>query len=117
MKPQKALYGLMRASLLIYCKLRKDFEEYGLKVNPYNLCVANMITKSGKQLTVVWHVDDLMGSCEDDFKLTKFLCYLGSIYGTKLSMHTETKHNYLVMDMEFNDGGTLEVSMITYLNI
>jgi hypothetical protein len=60
-KLQKALYGLMRASLLFYCKLKKEFEESRLKVNPYDPCVANMITKSGKQSTVVWHVDDLMG--------------------------------------------------------
>jgi hypothetical protein len=104
----------MRASLLFYCKLRKEFEEYRLKVNPYDLCVANMITKSGKQLTVVWHVNNLMGLCEDDFELTKFLCYLGSINGTKLSMHTKKKHNYLGIDMKFNDDGTL-VSMIAYL--
>jgi hypothetical protein len=113
-KLQKALYSLMRASLLFYCKLRKEFEEYKLKVNPYDLCVANMITKSGKQLIVVWYINDLMGLCEGDFKLTKFLCYLGSTYGTKLSMHTGKKYNYLGMDMEFNNKGTLDVSMITY---
>ncbi len=44
-----------------------------------------------------------------------FLCYLGKIYRTKLSMHTGQKHEYLGMDMEFNKDGTLEVSMITYL--
>ncbi len=88
-KLQKALYGLIRASLLFYFKLRKECEEYGLKVNPYDPCVANMINKSRKQSTVVWHIDDLMGSCEDDFKLTKISCYLGNIYGMKLSMHTE----------------------------
>ncbi len=87
-KLQKALYRLMRASLLFYRKLRKEFEAYGLQVNPYDPCVANMETKSGKQLTVIWHVDDLMALCKGDFKLTKFLCYLGKIHGTKLSMHT-----------------------------
>ncbi len=81
-KLQKALYGLMRASLLFYRKLQKEFKAYGLQVNPYDPCVANMETKSGKQLTMIWHVDNLMALCEDDFKLTKFLCYLGKIYGT-----------------------------------
>jgi hypothetical protein len=52
-KLQKALYGLMRASLPFYHKLRKEFEDYRLKGNPCDPCVANMITKSGKQLTVV----------------------------------------------------------------
>ena len=56
-----------------------------------------------------------MVSCEDDFELTKFLCYLGSIYGTKLSMHMGHKHNYLGVDMEFCEDGALEVSMFKYL--
>ncbi len=36
-KLQKALYGLMRASLLFYRKLRKEFEAWGFTINPYNL--------------------------------------------------------------------------------
>jgi hypothetical protein len=84
-------------------------------VNPYDPCVANLTTHSGKQLTVIWHADDLMVSCEEDFELTKFSCYLARIYGTKLSMHLGKKHDYLGMDMEFRDKGTLHVSMITYL--
>ena len=76
-KLQKALYGLMRASLLFYRKLRKEFKQYGLTMNPYDPCVANKTAESGKQLTVVWHVDDLMVTCEEDFELTKFSCYLG----------------------------------------
>ncbi len=88
MKLQKALYGLMRASLLFYRKLQKEFEAYGLQVNSYAPCVANMKTKSRKQVTVTWHVDNLMASCKDDFELTKFLCYLRKLYGTKLSIHT-----------------------------
>jgi hypothetical protein len=87
-KLQKVLYGLMRASLLFYRKLQKEFKAYGLEVNPYDPCVANMETKSGKHLTVIWDVDNLMASYEEDFELTKFLCYLGKIYRTKLSMHT-----------------------------
>ncbi len=114
-KLQKALYGLMRASLLFYRKLQKEFEAYGLQVNLYNPCMANMETKSGKQLTMIWHGDNLMASCKEDFKLTKFLCYLGKIYGTKLSMHTGRKHKYWGMDMEFNKDGMLEVLMIDHL--
>ncbi len=75
-----------------------------------------MITKKGDQLTVVWHVDDLIRLCVDDFKLTKFSCYLAKIYGPKLSMHTGRKHNYLGVDLEFNEDGTLDVSMFKYLD-
>jgi hypothetical protein len=73
---QKALYGLMRASLLFYRKLQKELEEYGFEVNPYDPCVANKMTDSAKQMSFVWHVDDLMGSCGDDFELTKIVVLL-----------------------------------------
>jgi hypothetical protein len=75
-KLQKALYGLMRASLLFYRKLRKELEDYGFEINPYDPCVANRVTECGKQMTVIWHVDNLIVSCENDFELTKFSCYL-----------------------------------------
>jgi hypothetical protein len=114
-KLQKALYGLMRVSLLFYRKLRRELEAYGFEINPYNPCVTNKTTDGGKQMTVVWHVDDLMGTCEDNFKLTKFSCYLGRNYGPKLSMHTGRKHDYLGVDMEFTQEGTLEVLMFKYL--
>ncbi len=114
-KLQKALYGLMRASLLFYRKLRKELEDYGFVVNSYNPCVANMSTECSKQLTVIWHVDNLMSLCKNDFELTKFSCYLGKIYGPKLSMHTGRKHDYLGVDMEFKEDGTLDVSMVAYL--
>jgi hypothetical protein len=114
-KLQKALYRLMRASLFFYRKLRKEFEEYGLVVNPYDPCIANMVTKSGKQLTAVWHIDNLIALCKEYFELTKFSCYLGKIYGPKLSMHMGKKHNYLGVDMEFNKDETLDVLMIVYL--
>jgi hypothetical protein len=78
-KLQKALYGLMLASLLFYRKLRKELEAYRLTINPYDPCVVNMVTKAGKQLTVIWHVDDLMALCVDSFVLTKFSCYLGNM--------------------------------------
>ena len=114
-KLQKALYGLMWASLLFYRKLRKELEQYGFVINPYDPYMANMVTKSGYQLTVVWHVDDLMATCKDDFELTRFSCYMGKLYGPKLSMHLGKKHDYLGVDMEFCDDGTLDVSMINYL--
>jgi hypothetical protein len=105
----------MRASLLFYRKLRLELEGYGFEVNPSDPCVANLDSTKGKQLTVIWHVDNLMVMCEEDLKLTKFFSYLAKIYGTKLVMHTEYKHDYFGMDMEFTSEGTLQVSMITYL--
>ena len=72
--------------------------------------------KEEKKITLIWHVDDLMMSCEDNFELTKFSCYLAKIYGPKLAMHLGNKHEYLGMDFEFMNNGSLEVSMFKYLD-
>jgi len=52
-KLQKALYGLMWPSLLFYRKLRRELEDYGFEINPYDPCVANRVTECGKQMTVI----------------------------------------------------------------
>ncbi len=114
-KLQKALYGLMRASLLFYMKLRKELEDFGFVVNPYDPCVANKDKGDGKQLTIIWHVDDLMALCVVDFELTKLSCHLANIYGPKLMMHKRNKHNYLGVDLECQQDGQLSVSMVNYL--
>ena len=36
---EKAMYGMLRAALLFYCKLRADLEDMGFEDNPYDLCV------------------------------------------------------------------------------
>ena len=57
----KAIYGMLLSSLLFYKKLHADLEAYSFEVNPYDLCVANKMV-DGKQLTIRWHVDNLMAS-------------------------------------------------------
>ena len=57
---QKMLYGLLHSALLLYRKLRGELEANGFVVNPYDPCVANIMTEKGNQITVVWHVDDRM---------------------------------------------------------
>ena len=57
-----------------------------------------------------------MISCEDNFELTKFSCYLANVYGPKLAMHLGNKHDYLRMDFKFIENGSLEVSMFQYLD-
>ena len=112
---RKSLYGLLRSALLFYRKLRRELEADGFVVNPYDPCVANKTTRSGHQITVVWHVDDLMVSCKDDFAITELACYLGKIYGPKMTMHTGNRHDYLGVFYEFKDR-KVEVSMFDYLD-
>ena len=55
----KALYGMMKSALLFYKKLVRELKEMGFEINPYDPCVANKLVGE-KQMTVRWHVDDLM---------------------------------------------------------
>ena len=109
----KALYGLLESALCFYKKLVKDLKGYGFEVNPYDPCVANK-TINGKQMTVTWHVDDLKVSHQSPFEITKFSTYLSSIYGVKLTVKRGKVHDYLGMDLDFSQKGTLKVSMIPY---
>ena len=47
----KALYGMLKAALLFYKRLRFDLEEMGFVINPYDPCVENMMV-NGAQITV-----------------------------------------------------------------
>jgi len=75
----KALYGIMKSSLLYYNKFRKDIEEEGYKVNPYDPCVADKMI-SGKQHTVAWHVDDVKASHKDPKVDDKFYKWFEKTY-------------------------------------
>ncbi len=63
--------------------------------------MANKDVGDREQLTIVWHVDNLMALCKLHFELTKMSCYLAKIYGPKLTMHMGRKHVYLGVDLEF----------------
>jgi hypothetical protein len=52
-----AVYGMMVAALLYYKKFVQSLTKKGLKLNPYDRCVANT-TVNGKQITICFHVDD-----------------------------------------------------------
>ena len=69
---KKALYSMMKSALLFYRKLIKELKEMGFEINPYDPCVANKIVDE-MQMTVRWHVDDLMISHVSQCKILKFV--------------------------------------------
>jgi hypothetical protein len=113
-KMLKAMYGLMRAALLFYLKLRSDLEEYGFVMNEYDPCVGNKMV-GGKQMTVTWHVDDLKASHVDELELTKLVMFLGKKYGEKITVHRGDMHDYLGMDMDYSEKGIVKLSMLKHL--
>ena len=50
-KIHKALYGLLRSAILFHKKLVKELVQYDFEINPYALCVTDMMIR-GSQITV-----------------------------------------------------------------
>ena len=61
MRALNAIYGIMNTELLFYQKFVGDLMTIGFELNPYEPCVANK-TINGKQLTLVWNVDNIKAS-------------------------------------------------------
>ena len=109
---QRALYGMLRSALLFYKKLRKDLESQGFVVNPYDPCVANKIV-NGKQLTVVWHVDDLKLSHVDSKVIDQMIEWLKKKYEDKeigvIKPSRGKVHDYLAMILDFSVPGEVKI--------
>ena len=111
----KALYGMLRAALLFYRKLRRNLEEMGFEVNPYDPCVANRDV-NGTQCTVVWHVDNLKVSHCDESVVTYFASKLAKQNRDKIKIKQGKVFDCLGMDLDFGSvPGVLIISMIKYL--
>jgi hypothetical protein len=110
------MHGLLRSALSFYWKLRRELEDFGFVINPYDPCVANRTSNWGKQQTVLWHVDDLMMSQVDPEENTSLLEYLKGIHGDKMTITRGSHHRYLGMDMDFSKPGMLGISMIKYID-
>jgi hypothetical protein len=78
---EKAVYGMMKRALLFYCKLVADLLSIGFTINPYDPCIANKMV-DGNQLTICWHVDDLLLGHADKHVVSRFLTWLSQRYDT-----------------------------------
>ena len=112
----KALYGMLDSAILYYKKFRKDIEEQGYEVNPYDPCVANKMIE-GKQHTVCWHVDDLKASHVHEKVNDDFLEWLNKKYGTlaKVTATRGKEHDYLAMILRYTKDGKVIVDMTRYV--
>ncbi len=72
---------MMTSALLFYQKWVADLTSLGLTIDPYDPCVANKIV-DGHQLTVCWHVDDLLIAHAKPDTVTQFLTLIAKHYNT-----------------------------------
>jgi len=115
-KLNKCLYGTLKAALQFWTKLRGLLIEWGYKANPYDPCVMNK-TVNGKQITVLWHVDDLKISCEHEETINELVSQLDSVFGTEAPLTAQRGfiHEYLGMTLDFSDDGKVKIIMDDYL--
>jgi len=71
----------------------------------------------GKQLTVVFHVDNGMVTHENPLVVTNFLKQLESIYGKTdpLTIQRGKQHEYLGMSIDFGKQGSVMITMYDYV--
>ena len=77
---EKALNGTLQAALIFWRNLTSSLQEWEFKINPYDWCITNK-TVDRKQMTVVWHVDDLKISNENGYTVESLIRKLSKRYG------------------------------------
>ena len=115
-KLKKALYGTLQAALLFWKDLSTTLQEWGFTINPYDWCVANK-EEDGKQITIVWHADDLKLSHVNSNVVTKFIKKLEERYGKEapLTIRRGKIHEYLGMTLDYTSKGKVKIDMRQYL--
>jgi hypothetical protein len=96
----RALYGCVESARAWYNLLTSFLIDYGFIPNPFDKCVFNRASKSGAQLTVCVHVDDLFITCKDSAELHMFIEALNKRF-SGCNVHTQGPYNYIGMTFEF----------------
>ena len=109
----KALYGTLLAAIIWYKTFKGCLEGLGFKLNPYDPCVANLMV-DGKQLTIVWFVDDTKISHVDPKTVDWLLEKIEEEYG-KLSITRGNKHTFVGIDFEIMSDGKVKIITKDYI--
>jgi Reverse transcriptase (RNA-dependent DNA polymerase) len=117
-KLNKALYGTLQASRLFWERLSSFLIDMnGFERNPYDFCVVNKVV-NGKQLTIVWYVDDLKISHEDSNVVTDVIEILKAEFGKQsaLTVRRGKIHDYLGIKFDFSKAGKVVMTMADYIS-
>ena len=104
----------MQSALLWYKTFRDCLSGLGFTLNPYDPCVANKVIK-GKQCTICWYVDDTTISHEYPNVVDYVVSKLEYEFG-KMMVTRGKKHTFVGIDIDFNEDGTVTLSMDEYIN-
>jgi hypothetical protein len=112
----------MVASLLYYRKFVKSLTDIDFIINPYDPCVANKIIE-GKQITILFHVDDCKLSHRKKTVMDQMIGYLRQEYesifeeGSRAMTVSRGKiHKYLGMTLDYSLPEKVKITMLDYVN-
>ncbi len=105
---------MMKSTLLFYRKLVSELQEMGFEINPYDPCVANKMA-NWTQMTIRWHVDDLMISHLSQNEIMKIVQGIKDIYGENLAETVASMHDYLGMTFDYSLTKEVRINMWDYL--
>ena len=111
----RALYGCVESAVLWYNNLKTTLEDDGFIINKYDICVFNK-TINGKQVTVLFHVDDILAtSVLQSLLIQTYTMLLDKYHEEKQT--TGNVHSFLGMELTFGKNpGTTQVSMTKFIN-
>ena len=112
----KAIYGTMNAALLAYKKLAQLFRDWGFVMNLYDPCVWNLMVGT-HQMTIMFHIDDLLMSHRRADVVTKYIKLLEQQYGKRdpLTVTRGLIHEYLGMTFDLRTKGEVALSQYDYI--
>jgi hypothetical protein len=110
-KLDKALYGCIQSAKLWFDKLTEVLVSYGFTPNPCDPCVLNRVV-NGKQITIGFHVDDLLMTCEDESILDDVIDYL-RVNFREVKEKKDDVMGYLGMRISIREDG-IYIDMDTY---
>ena len=98
-------------------KLTHQLVEWGLVINPYDLCVANKVI-NGSQFMITWHVNNLKMSHVDPRVLDAFLDDLNHVFSKEspLVVHKGPCHDYLGNTLDYSTPRKVIVDMKQYVD-
>ena len=86
-------------------------------MNPYDWCVANKPV-DGRQMKVVWHVDNLKISHENGDMVDTLISKLSKQYRkeVELTIHRVKVHKYLWMKLDYSEWSKVNINMTDHLH-
>ena len=114
---KKALYGTLQAALQFWRNLTSSLEEWGIEINPYNWWVAKKKV-SGKQLTLVWHVEDFRISHIESGASEEMIIQLSKRYRkyADLTIQIGKVYEYLIIQLDRQTQVKVKMDMMEYLS-